>query len=67
MFETLHTVLLWAYVYNIAVTHYGNFLALNSIPWVFAASLMVQAVVTALVQVRTLTSCSSLLFLTILF
>jgi hypothetical protein len=63
LFESVHMVLVWAYLYNITVTHYGNILALNSIPWMFAASLMVHEVVSALVQVRPSLSCTLCQFL----
>jgi hypothetical protein len=40
LFESAHTAFIWTWLYNITVTQFGSFLALNSIPWSLAASLL---------------------------
>jgi hypothetical protein len=40
LFESAHTAFIWAWLYNITVTQFGSLLALNSIPWSLAASLL---------------------------
>jgi hypothetical protein len=40
LFETAHTCFLWAWLYDITVSHFGSILALNSIPWSLAACLL---------------------------
>jgi hypothetical protein len=52
LFETLHTVFVWMYLYSLTVSGFGNPLALNDLPRYFDWSITMQALVGSCVQVR---------------
>jgi hypothetical protein len=50
LLETLHTVFIWMYLYEISVTNYGRPAALDGLPWHVDVSLMLQGFVGSAVQ-----------------
>jgi hypothetical protein len=51
--ETLHTIWVWMYLYDLSVLGFGNPITLGTTPWPLGASLGISAVINTSVQVRT--------------
>jgi hypothetical protein len=52
LLETAHVASIWAYLYHLTITNFGNAQAYSYAPWSFAVALIVQGLLSSSVQVR---------------
>jgi hypothetical protein len=45
-------IFIWAYFYDMTVTHFGDRAAIAAVPWTFNAAFVMHTTISAIVQVR---------------